>query len=140
MTLRRNRRGSITVEFGVIVGLLTTMTLGTIEIGLLMWVRGSLQSVAALVARCGAVGGMGVGDCTTTANTKTYAVVVAESWLFPGVITSADVTAVSAATSCKTATGKFYSVSITSSKLANGALPVPFSQSMITVSACYPMA
>jgi Flp pilus assembly protein TadG len=140
MRLRREKRGSITVEFGILIGLLVSLTIGSVEIGLLMWVRGNLQSVAALVARCGAIGALGVGDCTNTASTKAYAVSVAESWLFTGVITTSEVTPVSAATTCKAATGKFFTVSITSSKLANGLLPLPFSQNAITVTACYPMA
>jgi len=133
--LVRDTRGVTALELGLIAPALLTLTFGAIEVGLLVpWVQGGLQSVAATTARCGAIGS------SACSNVPSYAVSQAGTWIMPGVITTSNVTATSAATSCKGVSGKFYVVTITCPYFASGILPPPLSDKTITVSACYPMA
>lgn len=134
-SVRKDRRGVAAIEFALVAPTLLMLTWGAIEVGLLVpWVKGGLQSVAGIAARCGAVGSP---DC---ANVKAYAVGLAGSWVIPGVISTMDVTTESAAKTCNGMAGKFYVVTIACPYFASGILPPPLGSQTITVSACYPMA
>ena len=139
--LLRCRRAVTTVEFALIGPTLILFTFGIIEAGLLFWTKGGLQAVAALTARCGAIGyASATTTCTTTVTTQNYAMAAADKWIMPGVITAASITLTSAAATCNTVAGKFFVVQITSSYFASGFLPAPFSNNNVSVTACYAMA
>jgi len=139
--LWRCRRGVTAVEFALVGPTLLLFTFGIIEAGLLFWMKGGLQSVAALTARCAAIGYVSATTtCTNATATQNYAIGSANTWIMPGVITAANITLTSAAATCNTVAGKFFIVQITSTYLASGFLPAPFSSKNVTVTACYAMA
>ena len=133
------RRAVSTVEFALIAPMLIALTFGTIGAGVLVWAMTEMRTVAAIAARCGAVGAIG---CTTTALTQNYAVALASAQIQTGVIAVADVTATSGTGACNGFAGKFYTVSIVSSYFSHGALSLigtPWNFSTISVTACSPM-
>lgn len=134
--LFRCRRGASALEFGMVAPIVITALLTIVGAGLLTWGVSSLYGVAALSARCGALGVNGTTTCTTTSDTTTYAVNTASSWLFSGVISAANVTATASVATCKGVSGNFYQVAISSTKFST--LPPPLSGFTISVSACYP--
>ena len=132
--LVRHRRGTTTVEFAMISAILFPLCFAIIEVGMLLWTKGALQSTAALVARCAAISSP---LCT---NPQTYAVNTATSWIMAGVISAGDVTVTTVA-NCPTGTGAsgtFKKVTITSGFWATGILPPPFGSKNLSVTACYP--
>jgi Flp pilus assembly protein TadG len=137
--LLRSRRGTSAVEFAVIGSTLVMLSIGIVDTSLLFWAKGSLQSTAALTARCGATGfQLQTTPCTTTATTQAYAVSTAGGWVVSNIITAADVTVTSAASSCNTVSGTFFVVTITCPYFIS--LPPPFSNYTLSVTACYPQA
>jgi hypothetical protein len=139
--LRRDVRGSTTVEFAVVGWMLCMMTFGIVETGLLWWLKSGMQVTAALTARCGAIGyDYGTSNCTTTTSTQNYAVSTAQFWLFPNVIVANNVTVntlVSGA-ACGGAPGTFFKVSIISNYFQF--LPPPLGNyASLSTSACFPM-
>lgn len=130
------KRGASALEFGIIAPTLILTLLGIVSAGLVLWGIGGLYTVAALAARCGAVGVAGTPPCTTTTATATFAVTTANTWLFSGIITSANVTPTASVTTCNGVNGKFYQVAISTTKFAY--LPAPMNNIAINVSACYP--
>jgi Flp pilus assembly protein TadG len=136
---RRDTRASTTVEFAVVGGMLCLVTFGIVETGLLWWLKSGMQLTASLTARCGAIGySYQTSNCTTTSTTQNYAVATAQSWLFPNMITSGNVTVNGRVTTCNGFTGNFFSVSITSGFFH--ALPPPLGNyTSLETSACYPM-
>ena len=138
--LARCNAGSTAVEFALIGTLLMSLCFGIVELALIMWAKDSLQLTASLAARCGAAGTYGANSCGSTAATQSYAVSLVGSWLIAGAIAPGDVTAVSGASTCRSATGKFYVVTINCTYFASGWLPPPFGNQTVNVTACYPMA
>jgi Flp pilus assembly protein TadG len=130
--LLRDDRGSAVLEFGLLANVLMMMMLGALELAVLLWQLGTLQSVAAQTARCAAIGS------AACPNAQTYAVNLATSWLGSSIITAANVT-VSTPTTCGKggATGTFESVSITPPAWAGQTVYGLFKQT-ITLTACYP--
>ncbi|MDR3531358.1 MAG: pilus assembly protein [Rhodopila sp.] len=130
-SLARNTKAATALEFALVSGVLITMLFGGLELGLMIWTRGTLQSVAARTARCVAIGS------TACTNPQQYAVTLATAWLGSAMITKANVT-VTAATTCKSALGSFEVVTISASPWV-GSLIYPFTGwSTQTLTACYP--
>jgi Flp pilus assembly protein TadG len=125
----RDRRGVVSIEFAIVATVLIPLTAAIIEIGLLLWTQTAMQSVAALTARCVAIGS---ALCT---NGQTYAVTLANDWTLNGAISTSNVT-VSTTTTCNTASGSFEQVSI-SFPLWSRMVLKPFLPDSFTVSACY---
>ena len=141
LRLGRDRRASTAVEFAIVgVGLVSFM-FAIINLGMILWAQGALQTVAGMAARCGAIG----TSCATSSAVQAYAVNHATSWIFSPVITNTNVTAASASSSCplggsgNTAPGSFYYVAITSTYFTGSWLPYPFNNYTVNVSACFPM-
>ncbi|MDE2580280.1 MAG: pilus assembly protein [Rhodospirillales bacterium] len=125
---RSDRRGSTALEFALVGGLLVLLLIAPVELGLMIWTGGSLETVAAQTARCAAI-----GSCSDPA---AYAVDLASKWIGAGAIAASDVT-VTATTSCDNATGTFERVTITSS-IWQGAFITPLSGATQVAAACFP--
>jgi hypothetical protein len=105
------------------------------ELGMIMWTRNTLQSVAAITARCAAIGSP---DCT---NPASYAVTLANKWLNATKIAASNVS-VNIAGTCSTgspvvAVVPGVVVAITPSAWT-GRVMHPFMPSTTTLTACYP--
>ena len=139
--LRRDTRGSTTVEFAVVGMLLCLVTAGVIEIALLWWLRAGMQLTASLTARCGAMGYTYTTSnfpCINTSTTQNYAVTTSYKWLSPGMITAANVTVHGRVSSCNGFAGNFFSVSLTSDFF--NFLPPPLGNyTTLATNACFPM-
>lgn len=132
--IRRDTRASTTVEMALVLPLLVPILLGGIELGMVQWTKSTLQSVAAITARCVSIGS------SACSNPQQYAVTLATSWLGSGKITQAITTSsitISAATTCKAATGSFKVVTISASPWGNS-MVYPFKSGTMTVTACFP--
>jgi Flp pilus assembly protein TadG len=135
-SLARNDRASTAVEFGFVASALMLLIAGGMELAILMWQVVTLQSVASVAARCGAIG---ASSCTTTTATGTYAVSLAQSWLGSSIISSANVS-VTTPTTCGqgSASGTFEKVSITPPAWTSDFL-YPVVKQTLTLTACYPI-
>jgi Flp pilus assembly protein TadG len=134
--LRCARSGSTALEFALIASVFLPLCLGILEGGLLLWTQGALQSAAAFTARCAAIASP---DCTTgiTPTTQKYAVAAAQNWVFPGIISTANV--VPTTTACTS--GVIYQkVTLTSAYWAGGLLPPPLNGLTLTSVAYFPVA
>ena len=69
-TLRRDRRGVISMEMGLIALPLTLFLFGVVELGMVIRMKSALQFATTNAARCSAVN---VATCGTTDATKAYA-------------------------------------------------------------------
>lgn len=123
-------RGVVSLEMGLAGSVLVLATIGIIGSALVGWTRSGLQSAAAATARCVALGAPACSDA------KAYAVSKAAAWVFPGVITTGDVT-VASASSCNGASGAYTRVTITSSHWVTASIPVPHSTTTLSVTACH---
>jgi Flp pilus assembly protein TadG len=124
-------RGSVALEFALVASVFFMLLLGIIELGMIMWSRSTLQTVAAQTARCAAIGSSLCGSGATQ-----YAISLAGEWLPSYTITAQDVT-VSATTTCYGATGKFDTVTITV-PVWTGGLISPIAGGSQTLEACFP--
>ena len=86
----RDLRGATTLEFALVSTILMVMIFGSVELGLMMWTRGTLQAIAAQTARCAAISSPICNNSTTTP--QSYAVAQAATLLGSGLITAGDVT------------------------------------------------
>lgn len=127
-----DHRASSVVEFAIVGSIVISLCFAVIELGLLFWTRNALQSTAALTARCVAIRSPNCPD------PRQFAVGTAGAWVFPGIISSADVT-VQASNGCNGASGTYEVVTITCRFWSSGSLPPPFSSIPLTASACYPV-
>lgn len=125
-----DRRGVVSVEFAVAGMLMVAITMGLVGAGLISWTRSGLQAAAHATARCVA---LGAPTCASPAN---YAVTLAGQWVFPGIISAADV-AVSQATTCNGATGQYTRVTITGTHWLGSVLPAGQDSITISVTACH---
>jgi len=134
------------VEFAIVGWMLCLVTFGIVETGLLFWLKSGMQLTASMTARCGAMGytygnanNLANFACTNTTTSQNYAVnTFAPAWLFPNMITTANVTVNGRVTTCDGFTGNFFSVSITSGFFQT--LPPPLGNyTSLSSSACYPM-
>ncbi|HBK06077.1 MAG TPA: hypothetical protein DDZ81_09450 [Acetobacteraceae bacterium] len=140
-SLLKETRASTIPETAIVLSLLLPMLLGGIEIGLMMWTKGTVQSIAALSARCIATNS---ANCTANATyataalrTQNYALNLANSLIGPAKVTADDIT-VTTATSCNSAPGTYDVVTISYSDWV-GAILYPDRGRTDTLTACYPI-
>jgi Flp pilus assembly protein TadG len=128
-TLRRDCRAVAALEFAIVAPMFFVILLGGLELGLLEWTKNALQLTAAVTARC-----VALGSC---ADPNSYATATAGQWIMGNVISSVTYTP---NTSCYAEGGTVYAkVTIDCRFWAGGVLPPPFSNVVLSVSACYPM-
>jgi len=130
-TLRRRRGGATTVEFALVAVIFLPLCLAIFDAGLLLWTKGSLQSVASLTARCAAISS---ANCP---NAQTFAVTSAGTWVVPGIVSNANVTLTPGA--C-TSHVSLMQVTIVCPYWAGLVLPPPLNAKTLTVSAYFPSA
>jgi Flp pilus assembly protein TadG len=139
--LARDTSGTSAVEFAIVGCMLCMVTFAIVETGLLWWLKSGMQLTASLTARCGAIGytyGTSNFVCTNTTTTQSYAVTTSQSWLFPNMITSGNVSVNGRVTTCNGFTGNFFSVSISSNFFSF--LPPPLGNyTSLATNACFPM-
>ena len=131
--LMRHTGGATSLEFAIVSSALFLLLFGCIEGGLLMWTRGTLQSVAAQTARCAAIAS------PLCSNPQQYAVKLATSWLGGvALIVTADVT-ITNPTTCGSGSvaGTFQKVTIAAPTWV-GAIAYPFGAHSVNVTACFP--
>lgn len=132
-SLIRNTKAATALEFALVSGMLMALLFGGLEAGIMLWTRGTLQTVAAQTARCMAIGS------PLCATAQAFAVSKATSWLGSAMITAADVTAATS-TSCLSQTSgttTFEVVTITVTPWAGSSI-YPFGNRTETVTACFP--
>jgi Flp pilus assembly pilin Flp len=129
--LRHDNDGSAAVEFALVAGLFLPLCLASIDAALLLWTKGVLQSTAALTARCAAISS---SNCT---NVQQFAVTTAGIWLFPGIITVANVTP-TPATACVSHL-EYMMVTISCSFWAATMLPPPLNGMTFSTVAYFPV-
>lgn len=135
-SLRRNRRGVVAIEFAILGVVLFMVTLGGMDLGLILWTQGALQMVASDAARCGAIGATG---CTSSSGIESYVQTQAANWIMGSVAAGLTVNVNSAvsSTSCPAISlGKYETVEVKTSYFS-GFLPPPFSKYTIDVCASY---
>lgn len=132
-------RATASVEFALAGPVVVALLVGGIAAALALWATTTLHGVAAAAARCGALGSAGAPACASAAATRARAVADATAWLSPFVtVDAAAVTVNAGATTCGTASGAFYTVSITATLPATAG--IPFGGRPLTVGACFPRA
>ena len=124
-------RGTTALEFALVSSAFFMMLLGTIDLGLMMWTRCTLQTVAAQTARCAAI-----GSSACAGGAAQYAVSLARPWLPTYTLTPSDVV-VSATTYCFGASGSFEMVTITAPSWTGGMIQT-FAGGSQTLQACFP--
>jgi Flp pilus assembly protein TadG len=137
-TLLGDIRATAALEFAIVGALLFTVSLGVLDLGMILWTQGSLQAVAAEAARCGALGASG---CTTSTAVQSYVQTLATNWLMSSVTSNLTINingAVNTATCSAMTTGTYETVQITTSYLASW-LPPPLGTYTIDVCASYAM-
>ncbi len=128
--LVRERRAVVSVEFAAAGMLMVVITTGLVGAGLISWTRSGLQAAAHATARCVALG------APSCASPSAYAATLAGQWVFPGIISAADVS-VTQATSCNGATGQYTRVTITGNHWIGSVLPAGQNTITISVTACH---
>jgi len=146
-------RGSTTLEFALVSTVLMVMIFGSVELGLMMWTRGTLQAIAAQTARCAAISSPNCFNSATTPPTtpQSYAAAQATALLGAGLVTTGNVTVASVSvspaagclsTSPGTATFEIVTITVTpwigvsaSGKFGSYGPLGPVTE---TVTACYP--
>ncbi len=137
-TFTGDKRASATVEFALVGTMLFMVSFAAIDLGMILWIQGSLQAVAANAARCGAIGASG---CTTSTAVQSYVQTQAATWIASSMISNLTINVNSAvsATACPAiSTGTYETVEIVSPNLASW-LPPPFGNYTIDVCASYAM-
>jgi Flp pilus assembly protein TadG len=152
-SLIRNTEAATTLEFALVSVILVALLIGGMQIGIMLWTRGTLQAIAAQTARCAALGSP---VCTTPPLTpQQYAVNQAATLLGSGLVIASDVT-VSVASKCvnATATGTTFEIVTIGSSVWFGVSPSAWFNSGVAplvpratagnpqpdaVTACYPI-
>jgi len=130
--LRRNQSGAFAIEFAIIAAVFVPLCLAIVDAGLLMWAQGTLQSTAALTARCAAL------TSPLCTNPQQFAVTTAGNWVFPNIITVANVTPTPAIVCV--AHLSLMMVTITCPYWAGTVLPPPLNGRTLTAVAYFPVA
>ncbi len=137
----KQTQASTIPEAAIILALLLPMLLGGIEISLMMWTKGTIQSIAALSARCIATNS---SNCAANASfatpalrTQNYALTLANSLIGPAKITAANIV-VTTATTCNSGPGQYDIVTITYSDWV-GAILHPAAGRTDKLTACFPI-
>jgi Flp pilus assembly protein TadG len=138
--LPADTRGTTTLEFALVSVALMMLLLGGMELGLMMWVRGTLQSVAARAARCASL------SSAVCPNPQQYAVNLATSWLGAGIVASTNIqvqiqTLSQCINTTGTSLGTFEVVTITATPWVGpvSAMLRPLVAQSKTLTACYPI-
>ena len=102
----RDVKGTTTLEFAFVSTILVAMLLGAMELGLMMWTRGTLQAIAAQTARCAALSSPICNNSATTPATTplSYAANLATTLLGSGAVSTNNVT-ITTGTTCLNETG-----------------------------------
>jgi Flp pilus assembly protein TadG len=129
--LRYDNEGSAAVEFALVAALFLPLCLASIDAALLLWTKGVLQSTAALTARCAAISS---SNCT---NVQQFAVTTAGTWLFPGIITTANV--MPAPVTVCVSHLEYMMVTISCSFWAAAVLPPPLNGMTLSTVAYFPV-
>lgn len=129
-SLRCDRSGAAALEFGLVAGVFLPLCLAILEGGFLLWTQGVLQSTASLTARCAAIASPSCADV------QQFAVTTAGNWVFPGIISKADVTPAPAVVCVAHST--FMMVTITCRFWAGSVLPPPLGGKMLSAVAYFP--
>lgn len=129
-TWRRDRRGAVSVEFAVAGVLMLSITMGLVGAGMIGWTRSGLQAAASATARCVALG------APACASAPGYAATLAGQWVFPGIISAANVT-VTTTTTCNGATGQYVRVAIAGTHWIGSVLPAGQDNITLSVVACH---
>ena len=137
----RQTKASTLPEAAVVLALMLPMLVGSIEISLMMWTKGTVQSIAALSARCIATNST---NCTANSSfptaalrTQNYALTMANALIGQAKITASNIT-VTTSTACNNAPGQYDVVSITYSDWF-GAMIAPLGARTDKLTACYPI-
>jgi Flp pilus assembly protein TadG len=69
------RRGSVAIEYAIILPVLLLFLLGIMDVGRLLWTYGTLHRASESAARCAAIGAT---SCATFSATQSFA--AAEAW------------------------------------------------------------
>lgn len=140
----RDRRGVAAMEAAIVISLAMTISLGTLQLGMMSWTKAGLQAAAAITARC-----LGIGStaCTGANTGPAFAVTTSKRFLGSNstAITAASVT-VTTATTCASAPGHYVKVAITSNLWqtknlwTNSSYLGAVIPTTVTVTACYTTA
>jgi Flp pilus assembly protein TadG len=127
-----DRRGSVAVEFAIVVGILFSVIFAVLQLGLLFWTRSTLQMTASMTARC-----VAIGTCTTS-TAKAYAQTLAGTMAAGNILADGTVT-VSQASNCYASSTAFtgYTLVKISTPFWSNVLVGPIPGTTLTVSACY---
>jgi len=131
--LLRGRHGAAALDFAMVSIVFLPLCFGIIELGIMMWVQNTLQTTATVTARCVATAN------TACSNAKQYAVDQATSYLPSGMVSTEDVTVLTAA-SCNSAPGSAVIVTIAHTFWGASVLPPPFQSLTTSVSSCFATA
>jgi len=143
--LLAERRATTAVEFAIVGLPLMLVSLGTLDLGLILWTQSALEAVAADAARCGAIQG---SACTGSNTISTFVASSTEAgrWVLGTILTSTatpltvNVNGNVNTTSCPAITvGNYETVEIKTAFFALGLLPPPFGNYTIDVCASYAM-
>jgi len=142
--LLAERRGTAAVEFAIVSLPLLAVSLGAVDLGLILWTQSALQAVAADAARCGAISG---SACSGSNTISSFVTTEAANWVLGAVLSStvAPLTVnvgnnSSNNTTCSTisvGSATFETVQIKTSFFANGWLPPPLGDYTIDVCASF---
>jgi Flp pilus assembly protein TadG len=104
-SLAKNTAATTTLEFALVSVVLIAMLLGGIEVGIMLWTRGTLQAIAAQTARCAALGSPLCNNASATPplTPNLYAYNLAAALLGSGLVPASDIT-VAVGTKCINAT------------------------------------
>lgn len=139
--LLAERRATAAVELAIVSVPLFLVSFATLELGLILWTRSALQTVAADAARCGAIAG---SACTGSNTIASYVQTEAANWVLGTVLSSTstpltvNVNGSVNTTTCPLITvGTYETVEITTSFFAAYWLPPPFNNYTIDVCASF---
>jgi uncharacterized membrane protein len=123
------QRAATALEFAMIASVFVPLCLASLDVGLLLWSKGILQSAAAGAARCAAIAS------SACSNLPQFAVTLAGNWSFPGMIAVADVVG---PTLVCVAPLQYAKVSITGRHWSNGVLPAWSATTTLSAVAYFP--
>jgi Flp pilus assembly protein TadG len=132
--LLQDRHGAAAIEFALVVSLFLMICFGLLLVGTVIWTQTTLQNSASLAARCAALNSP---DCPNVAQ---YAVNTVANWTFPGMISTANVSVTTNATSCGKANGKFAIVTVSSSFWNSETTRLLGMRGVLTATACFPQS
>jgi Flp pilus assembly protein TadG len=128
---RNDQRGAAAVEFAIVVGILFSVILGALQLGLFFWIRNVLTMTAAMTARC-----VAIGTCNST-TAPAYAQALAGS-MVTGNISAGLTVKVTTPPNCYASSAAYTGYTVTiSTPFWSNALVGPLPGTTLTVSACY---